>query len=168
MSNAHGVTDLETLLASMEPILDEAEYVYCTLPETSSAWSLIGQLRPEVVVRETEGLTLVLRQITADEYNQRSTSMTCNSANGSQREMTPSLAYTGTCAKISLQVHSSLEAIGLTAAFGNRLSQVGVSANVVAGYFHDHIFVAPALSSGKAMEALHSLSTEAKARAAAR
>ncbi len=42
---------------------------------------------------------------------------------------------------ITLRVHSALEAVGLTAAFSAALSREGISANVVAGYFHDHLFV---------------------------
>ena len=44
-------------------------------------------------------------------------------------------------ARISLTVHSDLAAVGLTAAFATALGGEGISANVVAGYFHDHIFV---------------------------
>jgi len=47
----------------------------------------------------------------------------------------------GEWARISLGVHSSLEAVGLTAALSTRLAEAGISANVVAGRFHDHIFV---------------------------
>jgi len=38
-------------------------------------------------------------------------------------------------------VHSALDAVGLTAAFSNALSSAGISCNVVAAYYHDHIFV---------------------------
>jgi uncharacterized protein len=44
-------------------------------------------------------------------------------------------------ARISLTLHSDLAAVGLTAAFARALAEVGISANVVAGYYHDHIFV---------------------------
>ena len=42
---------------------------------------------------------------------------------------------------ITLTVHSSLDAVGLTAAVANKLTEKGISANVIAAYYHDHIFV---------------------------
>jgi hypothetical protein len=47
----------------------------------------------------------------------------------------------GEWARISLRVHSSLEAVGLTAALSARLTEAGISANIVAALHHDHIFV---------------------------
>jgi uncharacterized protein len=47
----------------------------------------------------------------------------------------------GEWARISLGVHSSLDAVGLTAAFSRALTNAGISSNVVAALFHDHIFV---------------------------
>jgi hypothetical protein len=44
-------------------------------------------------------------------------------------------------ARISLKVHSDLQAVGLTAAVSAALTRQGISANVIAGYHHDHIFV---------------------------
>jgi hypothetical protein len=47
----------------------------------------------------------------------------------------------GAWARLSLGAHSSLEAVGLTAIVAAKLAEAGISANVVAGLFHDHIFV---------------------------
>jgi hypothetical protein len=47
----------------------------------------------------------------------------------------------GTWARISLGLHSSLEAVGLTAALSRALADAGISANFIAGLKHDHIFV---------------------------
>jgi hypothetical protein len=44
-------------------------------------------------------------------------------------------------ARITLQVHSSLAAIGLTARVGESLAAGGISANMVAAFHHDHVFV---------------------------
>lgn len=52
------------------------------------------------------------------------------------------LSYSYAAAWITLTIHSSLEALGLTSAFSNALAAEGISCNVVAAYYHDHIFVA--------------------------
>lgn len=44
-------------------------------------------------------------------------------------------------ARITLTIHSSLEAVGLTAAISQALGRRSISANVVAAYYHDHVFV---------------------------
>ena len=59
---------------------------------------------------------------------------------------------------ITLGIHSSLEAVGLTAAVSNALADAGISANMVAAYFHDHVFVAEA-DADAALAALEALAT---------
>ena len=44
-------------------------------------------------------------------------------------------------ARLTMMVHSSLEAVGMTAAMAAALTAAGISANVVAAFHHDHIFV---------------------------
>lgn len=44
-------------------------------------------------------------------------------------------------ARITLGVHSGLAAIGLTARVAEALAGQGVSANMVAAFHHDHVFV---------------------------
>jgi Uncharacterized protein conserved in bacteria len=50
----------------------------------------------------------------------------------------------------------SLGCVGLTAAFARALGYSGISCNVVAGAYHDHIFV-PLESAQTAMQVLHQL-----------
>lgn len=61
---------------------------------------------------------------------------------------------------ITLTVHSDLQAVGLTAAFASALGQAGISCNVVAGAFHDHIFV-PVEQAQQALAALKTLQQSA-------
>ncbi|MEN9620110.1 MAG: hypothetical protein RL499_303, partial [Actinomycetota bacterium] len=63
---------------------------------------------------------------------------------------------------IMLRVHSSLEAVGLTAAVSAALTAHGISCNVIAGAFHDHLLV-PAARADDAMRALVTLSASARA-----
>ncbi|MGR5095650.1 ACT domain-containing protein [Vibrio maritimus] len=124
-----GITDLDQLLASMEPRLVDGEFVFCTCKGSLSEYM---QLDIMGSFKEREGLTLILPQTQAGQAG---------------------LEYEGVFRMITLNVHSSLEAVGLTAAVSNKLSKRGISANVVAAYYHDHIFV----QSAKADEALAAL-----------
>ncbi|WP_121626385.1 ACT domain-containing protein [Poseidonibacter antarcticus] len=67
------------------------------------------------------------------------------------------LSYESIFSKITLEIHSSLDVVGLTAAFSNKLTSYGISADVVAGYYHDHIFVQKE-KAYSAIEALEELS----------
>lgn len=128
-----GEGDLSGLLSSMRPILLEGEYVFCTFPD--ARYGDHHELQPIASCVETEGLTLVVPRHRADEQD---------------------VKYERAFSAISLSVHSSLEAIGLTAAIATKLTECGISANVVAGYFHDHIFVQSELAA-QAMAALAEL-----------
>jgi uncharacterized protein len=69
----------------------------------------------------------------------------------------PNLIASGTLfRRIILQVHSSLDAVGLTAAVSSKLTERGISANVIAAFYHDHIFI-PAERAHEAVEALREL-----------
>lgn len=128
-----GITDLQTLLQSMEPVLKPNEYVFVSLGEMS--WEKIDDLNPISVFKEDEGISFVIDRTTADK-------------NG--------IKYDSVFRLISLLVHSSLDAVGLTAAFSTALAKHGISANVVAAYYHDHIFV-PADKAEQAVEILQGL-----------
>ena len=125
-----GETNLDTLLRTLNPTLHADTYVFCTIPE--GQYGDMANANPIASVMEEEGLTLVLSQMSAEKVG---------------------LPYTGTFRCIRLEVHSSLEAVGLTAAVSQRLAEQGISANMVAGFYHDHIFV-PACSADQALQTL--------------
>lgn len=125
-----GIKDLKTLLESMEPVLKPGEFVFIT--SATMTWDDAAALHPVSVFMEDEGMSLAIDRQTADEHH---------------------LAYDSVFRLISLHVHSSLDAVGLTAAFSKALATAGISANVVAAYYHDHIFV----PTDKADEAIHIL-----------
>jgi hypothetical protein len=109
-----GETDLEVLLRSMRPVLDASQYVYALVDQPPA------ELLPFAVVREEEGTTIVLPRTEADRHG---------------------LGYAVVSRRITLGVHSSLEAIGLTAAVSTALAGRGISCNLIAGVHHDHLFV---------------------------
>jgi uncharacterized protein len=129
-----GETNLGILLKSMHPILNDGEYVFCTTKDprifkTSDVISFF---------KENEGITIILEKERADELG---------------------LEYTFIASWITLTVHSSLEAVGLTAAFASALSTENISCNVVAGFYHDHIFV-DRKDALRAIDTLNKLSVE--------
>ncbi len=127
-----GETNLKTLLQSLNPILHEGKYVFCSLEDITN----IDPADLIMTFRETEGTTIIIRKEKADSLN---------------------LEYSFTAAWITLNLFSSLEAVGMTAAFSTELSKEGISCNVVAGFYHDHIFV-KLDEAEKAIEILQKLS----------
>lgn len=112
-----GITDLDELLRSMSPKIVETEFVFVTV---SGELKEYFELNPIATFIEPEGLTLVLERSVAEIAR---------------------LPFEGSYSQIILTVHSSLEAVGLTAAVASKLASKGISANVIAAYYHDHIFV---------------------------
>lgn len=117
----------------MSPVLIAGEFVFCSFENAQYGDHV--QLEPIGSFLEKEGLTLVVPKEKADEHW---------------------LKYESVFRCITLNVHSSLDAVGLTSAFSTKLTEHGISANVIAGYFHDHIFVQETLAQ-KALEAIHEL-----------
>ena len=129
-----GETDLDRLIRSMKPMLNAGGYVFCTVDTLEQA----AGLNPLGMFQEEEAVTVILLKTQADEA---------------------SLPCSAPLAWITLTVHSSLEAVGLTAAVSKALTEADISCNVVAANYHDHIFV-PLDDAERAMEALERLSKE--------
>ncbi|WP_291286798.1 ACT domain-containing protein [Flavobacterium sp.] len=124
-----GEKDLQKLLKSMKPEHIAGDYVFCKVEK------LEGIELNDVVMffKEKEAITLILKKETAAALK---------------------LDYSVVMSWITLTIHSSLEAVGLTAAFSKALSEHQISCNVVAAFYHDHIFVAQK-DTEKAMEILN-------------
>ncbi len=106
------------------------------LDDQSYSFAVLGEGEepPEVafaLVREAEGMTVVLPTGEAE--------------------------TSSSFARITLQVHSDLEGVGLTAAVSTALAEQGIACNVIAGFYHDHLFV-PWDRREQAMQVLHKLS----------
>ncbi|MHB2062062.1 ACT domain-containing protein [Pseudomonas sp. SC3(2021)] len=131
-----GETSLTTLLRSMSPQLNAGEYVFCTLVDGQfpEGLEIVGSFR------EQEGLTLILERSQAERAG---------------------FGFDYVAAWITLNVHSALEAVGLTAAFASALGKAGISCNVIAGYYHDHLFVGQA-DAERAMQVLRDLAANAE------
>ncbi|WP_460108934.1 ACT domain-containing protein [Pseudomonas sp. S3_H04] len=131
-----GETSLTTLLRSMSPQLNAGEYVFCTLRDgvLPSGLEVVGSFR------EQEGLTVIVERSRAEQAG---------------------FSFDYVAAWITLNVHSALEAVGLTAAFATALGKAGISCNVIAGYYHDHLFVGQA-DAERAMQVLRDLPANAE------
>ncbi|MGL5345057.1 MAG: ACT domain-containing protein [Plesiomonas sp.] len=130
----HGETHLAILLKNMQPALNTGDYVFVTV--VKSALPDILAYQPQGLFTEQEGITAILLQQHAD---------------------TLALSYSSVFNMITLTIHSSLDAVGLTAAVAGKLADYNISANVVAAYYHDHIFV-PKSQAQQAMQALNEFS----------
>lgn len=108
--------DLNLLLHTLEPVLNTGIYVFCSIPLHTN----LGAIKPLATFREAEGLTVVLEESIAIAAN---------------------FTVLFHAAWITLTVQSDLQAVGLTAAVARALSDAGISCNVIAAAFHDHIFV---------------------------
>jgi len=127
-----GETNLDTILKTMKPKLNMGAFVFCSVKDLT----LVNLNETVLFFKEEEGCTIIVKKELAD---------------------TLKLDYSFICSWITLTVHSSLEAIGLTAAFSKALADNSIACNVVAAFYHDHIFV-PIHDTEKAITVLNRFS----------
>ena len=125
--------NLTTLLQSMNPKLDEEEYIFCSIALEQYATLNVN---PICQFREIEGLTLILTKSQTEEVK---------------------INYNSVFKMITLLVHSSLEAVGFLAAITNKLAENDISVNAVSAYYHDRLVV-PVNKAEQAMYILTSMS----------
>ena len=111
-----GESDLNKLTKGLSPKLNDGEYVFTSIKNIE----LLNTSEVICTFKEKEGFTLILERSRADQLG---------------------LRYNFIASWITLEVHSSLNAVGLTSLFTTELANNEISCNVIAGYYHDHIFV---------------------------
>jgi len=111
-----GETNLDVLLSSMTAKLVDGLYVFVTLKERV----VPAALEPRMMFMEAEGTTLILTKEEAE---------------------AAALDYEFPCRMITLEIHSSLEAVGFLARITTELAKANMGVNPVSGFYHDHLFV---------------------------
>lgn len=125
-----GETNLRKLLASMRPVLLPQTFAFATVPDQ---FTPDENVRPVMTFREAEGQTLTLESEAAERLG---------------------LQFVFPCRMITLQIHSSLEAVGFLAAITAKLAASGIGVNPFSAFYHDHLFVSIGRAS-KALSLLH-------------
>jgi hypothetical protein len=111
-----GETNLDKLLRGMTATLAEGTFVFVACPDRR--WP--EGLTPRMIFEEAEGTTLIVREEDARRLG---------------------LPHEFPCRMITLNIHSSLEAVGFLARVASALAAAGIGVNPVAGFYHDHLFV---------------------------
>ena len=125
-----GETDLDHMLATLTVSRREGTYVFVTVDEPVPLGDGV-----EAVLTEQEGITVVATVGAAGRAG---------------------WAFEFEAAWLTLDVHSALDAVGLTAAFSAALGAAGIPCNVLAGFHHDHLLV-PVDRAGDAISCLEAL-----------
>jgi len=131
-NTAAGETELDVLIRSMQPVLHNETYVFATVDFNFD----VTGLSPLMSFKEQKGQTLILGKTAATEAG---------------------IDYEFPCQMITLNIHSSLDAVGFLARITTHLAQLNIGVNPVSGFYHDHLFV-PSNRATDAMEALGTLS----------
>lgn len=141
---SEGKTDLKDLIRSMKPSLSPETFVFGHIPtktdvDSYNVLKLLSGLPVQMLFKEVEGWTAIMEQTEAEAIQLKSTFL---------------------CKKITLNVHSSLDAVGFLAAITTELTKLDIGCNPVSGYFHDHLFV-PEGKESVVMETLEHMAAEA-------
>ena len=131
-----GETNLKRLLAGMRPLMQPGIFVFATVPAGSSVPAGVD---PVMVFRENEGVTLILEEAVARKAGLEGTFLS---------------------RMITLEIHSSLDAVGFLAAITARLAEAGMGVNPVSAFYHDYLFV-PADRAAEALRILETIARDA-------
>ncbi len=125
------------MISGMSPELRPGEFVFATTRDRELGATLASQAIS--AFREDEGLSLIIPVDLARRYD-------LNTDHPMRR--------------ITLNVFSALDGVGLTSAVATALGEQGIPCNMVAAFHHDHIFV-PSEMAQKALGILTSMQDQA-------
>lgn len=111
-----GKTNLSYLLASMNPALRDETFVFITIKPGAP----IPDIAAVMQFNEVEGITLIAPLEVAKKAG---------------------LSYEFPCRMITLNIHSSLEAVGFLDVITTHLAKLNIGVNPVSGFYHDHLFI---------------------------
>ena len=123
-----GELNLRALFKSLKADLIDGVFVFITMPKED----VPSDIKPRMRFEEAKGTTLIMLQSEADALG---------------------LDYEFPCRMITLDVHSSLEAVGFIAYIATQLAKHDMGVNPVSGFYHDHLFV----PNGREQDALNIL-----------
>lgn len=130
---AHSAAEM---ISGMTPELQRGRFVFASVADTAQAARLAPTARG--TFQEAEGMSLLLPLDVAE---------------------VEGLSTDQPMRQITLNVYSSLEGVGLTAAVATVLAEAGIACNMVAAHHHDHAFV-PESSAEEALEILRKLQAQ--------
>lgn len=130
-----GETNLEILLQSLSAEADDDVFVFVTLPDDM----IPEDIHPKMVFQEAEGTTIIIPR---------------------QEAMERDIAFEFPCRMITLNIHSSLDAVGFIAVIAAELAKHGMGVNPVSAFYHDHLFV-PENRKDDAMKILEGIAKKA-------
>ncbi|KAI1034142.1 hypothetical protein LB503_012523 [Fusarium chuoi] len=137
MANDPGELSLSKLLSTLTHTVHSTTYVFATFTDTSNLPPLP---ETQMIFKESEGITLIVSKDYAESNK---------------------IEYFFPCKMITLDVTSSLEAVGFMAVIATRLAAKGIGCNPVSGFYHDHVFV-PLGREEESSEVLTRLAAEKK------
>ena len=139
------ISETLEMISTMAPLLHSRTYVYAKLSSNASSEDL-AEVLPYIhsMFQEEEGISLLLPIGVYDKH----------------KDIFPKIS--SPLSHIELQIFSSLEGVGLTAAVSSALAAAQIPCNMVAAFNHDHIFV-PEEDAENALEILEAVAREAKA-----
>ena len=111
-----GETDLGRILEGLHVRQRDGVFVFVTIPPGRP----LPDLPLSAMVSEVEGTTVVMNRDVADGA---------------------SLDYEFEAAWLTIETHTSLTAVGLTASVSTALAMHSIPVNIIAGYHHDHLLV---------------------------